>query len=227
MGFDAGIRGAKDDRENDDIEIDRLAEGHGRSLSVRENRSCGTKVLRPRSALRERTFLAVLQELRMSLQTFPKGRVARPSVSVLVIAILCATQIAAAQGITAQQAAQLQRRLLDAMVAADWKTTADMMSDNLIYIHPNGLVNTKQQRLDPLLKGPSPVWTKIESKDVHVQVFSNTAIVTSETIFTHAPVPGSTQGQVLDLRFSTVWANEKGTWRMVLWHCTTIPPQKS
>jgi ketosteroid isomerase-like protein len=113
------------------------------------------------------------------------------------------------------------------MVAADWKTTADMMSDNLVYIHPNGLVNTKQQRLEPLLKGPSPVWTKIESKDVHVQIFRDTAIVTSETIFTHAPAPGSAQGQVLDLRFSTVWANEKGTWRMVLWHCTTIPPQRS
>jgi ketosteroid isomerase-like protein len=172
-------------------------------------------------------FSVVQKELTMSLQTFVNGRVVLLSLSVIVITILSSTQITAGQAITAEYASQLQKRLLDAMVAADWKTTADMMSDNLIYIHPNGLVNTKQQRLEPLLKGPSPVWTRIESKDVHVQVFSDTAIVTSETIFTHVPERGSTQGQVLDLRFTTVWANEKGTWRLVLWHCTTIPPQKS
>jgi len=163
----------------------------------------------------------------MSIRTLAKGRMVVLSMSVVLGTILFSTQIKAAQKITTEQAAQLQKRLLDAMVAADWKTTANMMSDNLVYIHPNGLVNTKQQRLEPLLKGPSPVWTKIESKDVHVQVFTDTAIVTSETIFTHAPAPGSTPGQILDLRFTTVWANEKGTWRMVLWHCTTIPPKKS
>jgi ketosteroid isomerase-like protein len=166
--------------------------------------------------------------VKVSLFTSGKIRVTVVLTLLAVLSVsLLSTRTAAAQKISPEQAIQLQKRLLAVMTAGDWKTTADMMSDNLVYIHPTGLVNTKQQRMDALLKGPTPFWSNIESKDVHAQVFTDTAVITSETIFTHAPAPGSnTPGSVLDLRFTSVWANERGTWRMVLFHCTTIPPPK-
>jgi Domain of unknown function (DUF4440) len=116
---------------------------------------------------------------------------------------------------------QLQQQLLTALVAADWPRVADMWSDDLVYIHPFGIVGKKEQ-LEVLTNGPSPRYKSIEAKDTRVRIFRDTAILTGNVYFT-----GITATEPRLFYLSTVWANEHGTWRMVLWHAVraeTPPP---
>lgn len=145
------------------------------------------------------------------------------AVSVLVPGAL-ASRVVAAERISKEQAIQLQRTWLDLLVAAKWKQAADMMTSDFLWIHPTGRVDTRESRLEPLMKGPQPAWTSIETKDIQAAVYPDSAVVTSEVNWASALAAGETAPRVLHLRLTTAWVNQEGTWRVVRMQVTTIPP---
>src|SRR5678815_3258638 len=68
--------------------------------------------------------------------------------------------------VSKEQVVQLQRKWFDLLVAANWTQAADMIAPDFLWIHPTGRVDTKQSRLDLLVKGPQPPWTSIDTKDI-------------------------------------------------------------
>lgn len=131
---------------------------------------------------------------------------------------------ASAATISEEQIVQIQRKWLDLLVTANWKQAAEMIAPDFLWIHPTGRVDTKQSRLDLLVKGPQPAWSSIETKDIRAAVFNDSAMVTSEVNWASALAAGETRQRVLHLRVTTVWVNQKGTWRVARLQATTFPP---
>jgi ketosteroid isomerase-like protein len=133
--------------------------------------------------------------------------------------------VLAAEKLSTEQVVQLQRTWLDHLVAGRWSQATDMMSADMLWIHPTGRVDGRQSRMDALVKGPQLAWASIDTKDIRAEGFMDSAVVTSETTWTSANLSaGETKPRVLHLRLTTVWVNQGGTWRVVRFQCTTIPP---
>jgi len=145
----------------------------------------------------------------------------------LAIAMFISNSAMAAPKITKDQALQLQKNLLASLQSGDWKTTDELMSAELVYIHPNGRVTAKSEEMDSLTKGPSPRWLTVEGKNTQAMLFGDAVVLTGEAYYTDLLKPGESKSRLESYKLTTVWANEHGKWRMVLWQVTTIPTPSS
>jgi Domain of unknown function (DUF4440) len=148
----------------------------------------------------------------------------RSAVLLAAMCLLASGSPAFAAKISRDQAVQLQRKYLDLIVAGDWKGASEMMAPEMLWIHATARIDTKQSRMDSLIKGPARPWSSIETKDDMVDVFNDFAIVTSDTTWASPPAPGQTGPRVAHLRLTTVWVNQGGTWRLVRFQGTMFPP---
>ena len=102
------------------------------------------------------------------------------------------------------------------VMALDFKALDEVYSDDLIYAHSNGLVETKKEYLDKLKQGKQK-YSLIEHQSTKTKIFGNAAI-------SHAIVrmKGISPTETFDrqLMMLHVWVNQGGKWRMVA-HQTT------
>jgi hypothetical protein len=152
-----------------------------------------------------------------SLTSFAPRRFARTALAVSPFHFASCFLAAGVNG-DAVIAAEKARNV--ALVAADMKAVANLLSDDLRYVHSNGKLETKQNVLDSFAaKKTAYEWMK--TTDLVADEVSSDVVVLSGKIDQRKL--GSAGWANLVLLFQGVWRNESGTWRLVNLQ-TALPP---
>ena len=133
---------------------------------------------------------------------------------------------ASAQMSAQDEVVAMQKKFSDACVAADGATLNSVMADNAIFIHGNGMMQSKPEFVDAITTGKLAV-SQYDLKDPKVVEFDGGAIVTGLVDFGFKPPAGSTAPpRVLHFRGSAVWLHSSGGWHLIFDQDTTLagPP---
>ncbi len=118
-------------------------------------------------------------------------------------------------GLKAAEAARFQ-----ANVDADPKVLAQVLDDDLEYVHSNGEVNTKKQFIESLTSGARDyVATTFEIKSA--RILGDVAILVGTAKVTVADHGKSLD---LDLGYTDVWVWKDQRWQMTAWRSARMPP---
>jgi uncharacterized protein (TIGR02246 family) len=142
---------------------------------------------------------------------------------VIAVVTLAATSIAlgqkqSAKGDQRRNVDQAIRRLDDeriqAQVHADATALDRIYADDFIGVGPSGTVRTKPQVIADFTSG-NLKFQSITTDEVQVRVYGNTAVETGLSTMT-----GQDKGKDVprDTRFTRVWVNQRGRWRLVANH---------
>jgi ketosteroid isomerase-like protein len=150
-------------------------------------------------------------------------------IGTLAAAALLAMFVIAAIAVrtSAQTSAQdevvaMQKKFSDACVAADGATLNSLMADNAVFVHGNGVMQTKAEFVDAITTGKLGV-SQYDLKDPKVVEFKGGAIVTGLVDFGIKPPAGSPNPpMVLHFRGSAVWLHSSSGWRLIFDQDTTL-----
>lgn len=110
-----------------------------------------------------------------------------------------------------QEIIDCEEKFAQAFKALDIEMISDMIHDKLIYNHVSGKVLTKQMDIDDF-KSSNPKIEKLECIEREVEMFSDTAIVTTATylkgVFGGHQVEGKT-------RFLRTWKKFDDGWKII------------
>ena len=155
-----------------------------------------------------------------------KNRQLLMSVAVVTAAVL---MIAAAAFQVYAQAAQdealkMQQKFQDACVAGDGAALTSLMADNAMFVHGNGVMQSKAEFIDAITTGKLGV-SQYDLHDSKVVLFEGGAVVTGLVDFGIKPPAGSTNPpRVLHFRGSAVWLHSPAGWHLVFDQDTTLTP---
>jgi hypothetical protein len=111
------------------------------------------------------------------------------------------------------------RDLKDALIAKDSVSLASLLNDDVSYGHSNGLIQTKLQLIGDVMSGVQDYKT-IESSELNVRMYDNTAIVT-----TNVKVNLNFAGKPtnLSLYVTSTWVKINGNWELVARQSVKLP----
>jgi ketosteroid isomerase-like protein len=93
-----------------------------------------------------------------------------------------------------------------------------LMMDDLTFMHPNAVVDTKPQFLNSISSG-AVQFIALTDEDVTVRVHGTTGVVSGvvrvQVIASGTPVD-------IRVRFTELWVKEGDRWRMLLWQATAV-----
>lgn len=127
--------------------------------------------------------------------------------------------------LTQAEALALQDKYMAALAGTDMAALDDMISETVSYGHPTGQINTKKIQMDGMRSGPLPRYGKIEQANTVVRSFPGVAVLSGDIIFNGLPRAGQAPTRNT-YRLATAYADEKGTWRLILWQVTPIAPPR-
>ncbi len=133
---------------------------------------------------------------------------------------------AKAQNSADDEVLAMQKKFTDACVAADGATLNKVMADNAVFIHGNGVMQSKAEFIDAITTGKLGV-SQYDLKDPKVIAFKDGAIVTGLVDFGLKPPPGSAAPpRVLHFRGSSIWLHSSSGWHLIFDQDTTLagPP---
>lgn len=115
--------------------------------------------------------------------------------------------------------AQLVNEVSDAMVKADIEHLGQLWTDDFTYIHSSGAQQTKPQFLDDVKTGRRKYYS-VSLGEMQTRFYGSTAVGTGLT-----EMKLNAGGHDLDLkiRFTSVFVQQGGKWRMASWQSTAIP----
>ena len=118
-----------------------------------------------------------------------------------------------------QMIIDLDRKRMTAMAQKDVAALKNMLCKGLVYTHSSGRQDTKQTLLDGMENGTT-VYTSMVPSDVKAQDFGNVVVLTGV-----AAISVNSRGKPnsFRVRFTDVYENQNGTWRMVTWQSTKLP----
>jgi hypothetical protein len=149
----------------------------------------------------------------------------------IIIVLLAMTIAAAAQtkrkktsspAKTEEQILQLEKEGREAALKNDLEANDRLLADNWMNTNANGTVTTKAKLLE-LLKSNSFKIISIEDDDVLVRIYGNTAVVTGRA--TSKRLGQDNQLMIGQVRFTRVYAKQKGRWQVVAAQSTPIKQQ--
>jgi ketosteroid isomerase-like protein len=125
---------------------------------------------------------------------------------------------------TEAQLLDLEKQFEDASIAADAAKVSALMSDDAIFVHGSGDVQTKAEFIRALTSGQLKVST-YQMNGGKVVFFDGGAVVSGPTDI-GLVLPGGAPPRMLHLRVSTVWLAKPSGWQVVLNQGTPIagPP---
>lgn len=98
------------------------------------------------------------------------------------------------------------------MVEGDLEAIDRLIDDEALYVHTNGLRESKAEYLE-LVRTGAYRYREVSQPEMHVRMLGNdVAVVTGRTIL-HAILPDG-EIKVVDGRSIVVWALRRGEWRM-------------
>lgn len=138
----------------------------------------------------------------------------------MFIASLVALILAAGQETPASEAVRAaESQRLRALVTADYAALDRLLADDLTYTHSTAKVDTKATYLEPLLSGRTR-YQSLEPADVQVRIYGTTGVVTG--ILRSVALVSGKESRT-NMRFTNVWVERDGRWRMVAWQSTRLP----
>lgn len=119
---------------------------------------------------------------------------------------------------TSQELLNLHKRKFSWLVNKNYDSLRWLLDDNLLYIHSNGLTESKSDVFNNL-KNEVIAYTKSEVSEAQVRVYGNSAVVTGKGAFA-----GKARGTPFELNlvYTEVYAKLDGRWRLVSRHACRI-----
>ena len=115
-----------------------------------------------------------------------------------------------------QKIIDLDRKRMTAMAQKDLATLRAVLADDLVYTHSSARLDTKQSLIGAMESGAT-VYTAVEPSDVKAQDCGDAVILTGVA---RIGVTSGGKPNSFSVRFTDVYANQGGQWRMVAWQST-------
>jgi len=117
-----------------------------------------------------------------------------------------------------QMIIDLDRKRMTAMAQKDVAALKTLLCKGLVYTHSSGRQDTKQSLIEGMESG-STVYTSMEPSEVKAQDLGNAVVLTGVAAIS---VNSKGKPNSFRVRFTDVYENQNGTWRMVTWQSTKI-----
>ena len=118
-----------------------------------------------------------------------------------------------------QMIIDLDKKRMTAMAQKDVAALKNMLCKGLIYTHSSGRQDTKQSLIDGMESG-STVYTSMVPSEVKAQDLGNAVVLTGVAAIS---VNSGGKPNSFRVRFTDVYENQNGTWRMITWQSTKLP----
>jgi len=118
-----------------------------------------------------------------------------------------------------QMIIDLDRKRMTAMAQKDVAALKTLLCKGLVYTHSSGRQDTKQSLIEGMESG-STVYTSMEPSEVKAQDLGNAVVLTGVAAIS---VNSKGKPNSFRVRFTDVYENQNGTWRMVTWQSTKLP----
>ena len=118
-----------------------------------------------------------------------------------------------------QMIIDLDKKRMTATAQKDIAALKTMLCKGLVYTHSSARQDTKQSLIEGIESG-STVYTSIEPSEVKAQDLGNAVVLTGIAAIS---VNSKGKSNSFRVRFTDVYENQNGTWRMVTWQSTKIP----
>ena len=118
-----------------------------------------------------------------------------------------------------QMIIDLDRKRMNAMAQKDVAALKNMLCKTLVYTHSSGRLDTKESLIEGMESGKT-VYTAMEPSEVKAQDLGNAVVLTGVAAIR---VNSNGKPNSFRVRFTDVYENQNGTWRMVTWQSTKIP----
>jgi len=106
---------------------------------------------------------------------------------------------------------QLEQERFAAYVQGDVATLDRIFSDDLVYFHSNGLSDPKSGVLQSFASGELKI-SRFEAEDLQVREIGNVMVATG---LVHVELVNKGNPAKFDIRFSAIYVNQGGQWRLV------------
>ncbi len=117
------------------------------------------------------------------------------------------------KGTTEEAILQAEKQRFASMIKKDMNGLREILADDLVYTHSNGLTENKEQYLQGLASGKS-VYYAIQPEETKVRLYGNIAFVNGI-----AKVDTESNGQktTMRLKYTDAYVKRNGKWQMITW----------
>src|SRR5436305_11432447 len=122
----------------------------------------------------------------------------------------------------AEHIRKLDKERIQAQIHGDVAALKRIYANDFIGVGPSGTVRTKPQVISDFTSGDLK-FQSITTNDVQVRVYGDTAVETGLSTMI-----GQDKGKTVprDTRFTRVWVNQQGHWRLVANHYSSQTPRQ-
>ena len=113
----------------------------------------------------------------------------------------------------------LDKERMQAMADKDIAKLNKLLCKDLIYTHSSARLDTKQSLIGGMESGTT-VYVSVEPSDVVAQDLGDVMVLTGRA---QINVTANGTSNEFAVRFTDVYQNQNGTWRMVTWQSTKFP----
>lgn len=113
----------------------------------------------------------------------------------------------------------LDKERMQAMVAKDAAKLKNMICKDLVYTHSSARLDTKESLIGNMESGAT-VYKACTPSGVEALDLGDSVVLTGRADIT---VEAHGNPNSFSVRFTDVWQNQDGTWRMVAWQSTKLP----
>jgi len=130
-----------------------------------------------------------------------------------------ATRIPRSAADSEKEVRATQAAFHQAMLAADVKRLESLTDETFIWTHNTGQQVTRKELLEQFSSGRVK-YVKLETHDVNVKVYGDTAVVRGISPRQRVPYagPGGSDGKPFDVFYTLTFTNQGGDWKVVAMH---------
>ena len=119
----------------------------------------------------------------------------------------------------AEMIIERDKQRMSAMAQKDVGALKGMLCKGLVYTHSSARQDTKESLINGMESGTT-VYTSVVPSEVKAQDLGNAVVLTGVAAIS---VNSNGKPNSFRVRFTDVWENQNGTWRMITWQSTKIP----
>jgi uncharacterized protein (TIGR02246 family) len=116
---------------------------------------------------------------------------------------------------------KLEQERLTAYVKSDVAALNRIFADDIVYIHSNGVADTKATVVQSFASGDLKI-SRFDGEDIKVRQVGDVMIATG---IAHAELVNKGNAAKFDIRYTAIYANRGGQWRLVHIQNGRIPPK--
>jgi len=113
----------------------------------------------------------------------------------------------------------LDKERMQAMADKDIAKLNNLLCKTLVYTHSSARLDTKQSLIAGMESG-STVYISVQPSEVEAQDLGDVVVLTGVA---QISVVSNGTPNAFGVRFTDVYQNQGGTWRMVAWQSTKLP----